>query len=605
MGRGVGLAWGVNSEEHGLMICGWLSPHYIERIIMNNRIWIIYIMLFMSFILVSSDCQARVDNDCDQDVDGIDLQVMASKDGDSFDVAAISLLYGASDLQDACLKNCEATNFGSATVQTPVLIGVLKSRWREAWLASPIVADLDSDGIKEILVPRHDLLLGWHMNGELIFNFGEAGARIWASPLVADFVPSNPGLEVAVASGSMIYLLDAQANLLPGFPVIWRYEMRSLAAGDIDGDGDLELVGVTTSRLAENGESDIIMAFHHDGSAVAGYPPNTSGSAGCDGACYVFGGFDQNLAIGDVDGDGVSDIFSGQDIASLSLHRGNGEAFDCSPVFNNITKFMGIRFFHDFEEAKQGWTPYEETALMSHFTTSAPAIADIDGDGMNDLVILGSVKNAAQTDRLKGVALWVLHNDGTRLPDWQEPFHFPDYLAGLWDYIGTNMVSATNQVSVADINSNYQGLEMIFAGFDGKIHAVSSTKVEVWNYTYTADNRVLTGGVVIADLSGDGLPEIIFTSYSPDQNKSHLFILNNNGDQLHRIPLPKRGAMPVPTIDDVDGNGTLEIVISLKDGEDDVQQVLVYEVPGSAENCLPWPTGRGNYLRNGYVENRQ
>ena len=40
--------------------------------------------------------------------------------------------------------------------------------------------------------------------------------------------------------------------------------------------------------------------------------------------------------------------------------------------------------------------------------------------------------------------------------------------------------------------------------------------------------------------------------------------------------------------------------MSLKDGVDHVRQLLVYTVPGSAENCLPWPTGRGNYLRNGF-----
>jgi hypothetical protein len=60
--------------------------------------------------------------------------------------------------------------------------------------------------------------------------------------------------------------------------------------------------------------------------------------------------------------------------------------------------------------------------------------------------------------------------------------------------------------------------------------------------------------------------------------------------------------MPVPTVADVDGggDGTLEIVVSLKDGVDHVRQLLDYTVPGSAENCLPWPTGRGNYLRNGF-----
>src|SRR5690606_1802376 len=93
--------------------------------------------------------------------------------------------------------------------------------------------------------------------------------------------------------------------------------------------------------------------------------------------------------------------------------------------------------------------------------------------------------------------------------------------------------------------------------------------------------------------------EIVFNSYSPDADKSHLFVLDAGGNELHRLPLPARGAMPVPTIADVDGNGTLEIVVSLKDGEDRQRQVLVYEIPGSSDNCMPWPTGRGNLLRDG------
>jgi hypothetical protein len=40
-------------------------------------------------------------------------------------------------------------------------------------------------------------------------------------------------------------------------------------------------------------------------------------------------------------------------------------------------------------------------------------------------------------------------------------------------------------------------------------------------------------------------------------------------------------------------------VVSLKDAEDKVESVQVYSVPGSSGNCLPWPTGRGNLLRDG------
>jgi hypothetical protein len=108
--------------------------------------------------------------------------------------------------------------------------------------------------------------------------------------------------------------------------------------------------------------------------------------------------------------------------------------------------------------------------------------------------------------------------------------------------------------------------------------------------------------VALADLSGDGRPEVIFNTYSPTSGAGALFVLGPNGALQHQIPLPDRGAMPVPTVADVDdnGDGTLEIVVSLKDAVDHVRQLLVYTVPGSAENCLPWPTGRGNYLRNGF-----
>lgn len=507
---------------------------------------------------------------------------------------------GASGAIDLPAPSCEAEGGGSEVAE-PELVATLFDRWHEAWLGSPAVADLDGDGEQEIVVARGNLVLGWHLDGEQVFRAEVAGGRIWASPIVADLVPGSPGLEVAVAARGEVYVWDSHAALMPGFPTEWQDELRTIAAGDIDGDGEWELVAATTNKLSANDRLDILVAYEMDGSVAEGFPPNTGNFSGCDDACYTQGVFDQNLALGDLDGDESLDILAPQDNAYISLHRGDGTAFDSHEMFEHPTKVNGVRFLHDLAEAQQGWAEDEETALQAHFTNTAPAIVDLDQDGNMDIVMLGSVQNAAQTDRFKGVALWAIRPDGTRLEAWTEPLHFPDYLAGLWDFEGTNVVGATNQVAIADLDPEHAGVELVFAGFDGKLHAVSAARKELWSYTYTSDERVLTGGVVIADLSKDGVPELVFNSYSPDEGKSHLFIIDAGGNELHKLGLPGRGAMPVPTIADVDRDGTLEIVVSLKDGEDRVQQVLVYTVPGSGSACLPWPTGRGNWARNGWV----
>lgn len=78
-------------------------------------------------------------------------------------------------------------------------------------------------------------------------------------------------------------------------------------------------------------------------------------------------------------------------------------------------------------------------------------------------------------------------------------------------------------------------------------------------------------------------------------------MLSAAGKRLHDIRLPHQGkdgngiGVPAaPSIGDLDGDGTLEIVLSTFDHGLDV-----FHVPGSGTNLLPWPTGRGSLLRNG------
>ena len=478
----------------------------------------------------------------------------------------------------------------SEAVAEPTVLLDLTDSWEEGWLGSAAVADLDGDGRAEVVAARANVLVVWNADGSLRFRYENTPGRIWSSPVVANLV-GDDALEIAFAAREQLIVVDADGQTVSGFPVSWEDELRSLAAGDLDGDGDLELVVAP----ARGGPSDVMHAFHGDGSAVSGFPPLGSGSSGCDDACYLAGCFDQNIAVGDLDGDGRHDVVVPHDNAYVSIHHGSGEAFDAAPGFSAI-KTPGVRYLHDLAQAQQGWAEDESTALQAHFTNTPPAIADVDGDGTSEVVMLASVQNAAQDQREEGVALWVVRADASRPPGWEVPYHAPDYLDGLWDY-GNNMVAITNQVSVAKLDPQRDGPQFVFAGFDGRIHAVDASAQPMWTARYTDRPAAGTAGVAVADLSGDGSPEVVFASYSTEADVSSLFILDAGGNELHRLPLPGRGSMAVPTIADLDGNGPLEIIVSLKDTDE--ASVRVYTVPGSADNCVQWPTGRGNLLRSG------
>ncbi|HKA90568.1 MAG TPA: VCBS repeat-containing protein [Haliangiales bacterium] len=492
---------------------------------------------------------------------------------------------------------CAPGSGGTASAQAPVLATMLTGVTDESWLGSPSVVDLDNDTISDIVVTRDTKLVVWRPGGTVKWQRTPGTGRIWASPVVADFT-GDARLEVVVASRDQIVMYDADGGVVAGWPKAWRDEVRAVAAGDIDGDGRPEIIAVTTTPLEGNGQRDIIQAFKANGDVVAGYPPNTTGTSGCDSTCQVTGGFDQTLAVGRLDGDTKWDILAPQDNAYMSWHQGSGVAYDVAPIFQGRTKVPGIRFLLDYAESKAGVPSNEATSLQAHFTNSAPAIADVDGNGQNDIVVLSSVQNAAQTDRKKGTALWVLTRDGTRTPGFEAPFYVSQYVAGLED-LGNNIVAETQQVTVADLDPDSPGLEMVFAAFDGRIHAVRANGTEWWSYKFSGATNVLTGGVLVADLSRDGVPEIVFATYSTATAQSALYVLDARGQLEHRVDLPGRGAMAVPTIADVDRNGTLDIVVSLKDASGQAA-AYVYSVPGSATGCLLWPTGRANDQRNGF-----
>ena len=160
-------------------------------------------------------------------------------------------------------------------------------------------------------------------------------------------------------------------------------------------------------------------------------------------------------------------------------------------------------------------------------------------------------------------------------------------------------------------------LEILTPSSDGYVYAFGPDSALLWQYNY-AQLRPLAyaSEIAVADLSGDGRPEIIFGVYGePGGEHGRLIILSSSGKLLYDIKLPGQrkdsgngvGPCATPTVSDIDGDGTLEILLFTIDHGLDI-----FTVDGSSCNCTvssadqelycgPWPTGRGNYLRNGRV----
>ena len=150
--------------------------------------------------------------------------------------------------------------------------------------------------------------------------------------------------------------------------------------------------------------------------------------------------------------------------------------------------------------------------------------------------------------------------------------------------------------------------ETLYAAHDGYVYCISATGGQLWRTDIRHGRGLMYASeITVADLNRDGTPELVLTTYGDPDNLApgvphgYLMIMGKAGNVLHDIQLPEqgtngngKGAPAAPTLMDLNGDGTLEIVVQTFGAG-----CFVYTVPGSAENLLPWPTGRGNYLRDG------
>jgi hypothetical protein len=482
-----------------------------------------------------------------------------------------------------------------SAVSRPVLARTLPASWDENWFASPAVYDLDGDGAREIIAARNSVVYVWSSSGSLLWRaaVGEHASsstttggshRIYCSPVVGDI--DNDGMgEIAIVYNNNLCVYDHQGRVAPGWPQSFpgsSDEIRSLCAADLDNDNRLELAVVKT------GKGPVTMVWHSDGRPKSGWP-QLSDTVGK----YDFGGYNQNVGCVDLDGDGQRDLVATYDLCHIGIFTARGEAWRAHERFAAHYS-CAVPLFHDTALALRGWGA--DGNDRDELTDSPPVFADMDHDGLPEIIVYSDHERAGEYVN-RGNSLWVLNPDMSRVAGFERPHTsgtplFIDYQ--------DNIVQVAPAPCIAKLGGD--GPSIIVPSYDGYLRCFGPGGAVQWQVLFGRGGADFIGAseAAAADLDNDGVSEIVFTTYALNKGRSHLFILDKSGALLHRISLPGRGAMSAPTIDDVDSDGVLEIIISLKDvvgqGAGGVQ---IYTLASARRSVVEWPTGRGTYLRSG------
>ena len=504
------------------------------------------------------------------------------------------------------------------------------------WFSSPGLVDLDRDGRLEIVAPFYSTFV-FDAKGRRLGRGTATDGRVYAPSVVADLDADGvPEVVVGGNEGTVAAynLSGGELRLKAGWPASTCSggqcpETRGLAAADLDRDGRVEVVATTTNTSPSGSQ---VFVFDGSGSLYrpAGAPAtawprfNTLSGPGNDATFngvgnHGYGAYGENVGIGNLDNDRQLEIVVTFDNHQINVFNHDGTSVLASPWYTNRqSDYAGsrlgwgqfIRWLSPQVEADHyhrhvgPWPDVRKTAWLQ-WTASPPSVADLDRDGRNEVIGLPNVERKEPYET-QAYAFMVLdgaqggggrsarrHKGFRRLPLTGKPAVRPD---GDW-YPPSGIPAA----SVVDIRGDRRP-EIVASVPDGHVHAVGPGGKRLWRYDYAhGAAKTFASEVVAADLNRDRVPELVFGTYGASERSGRLIVLSASGKRLFDIRLRRQGSDPngigiaaAPSIGDLNGDGRLEIVVSTFD-----HGIDVFRVPRSDTKRMPWPTGRGNLLRNG------
>ncbi len=358
---------------------------------------------------------------------------------------------------------------------------------------------------------------------------------------------------------------------------------------DLDGDGALEIVATGWGGSSAPGMLVVVAA---DGAAAPGWPRALSGGynwsspavgqlvadarpeivtvSGEDGVVYAFHADGDEVRDGDQNPGTTGPFFataSAFNYGSPALGDLDGDLLDEIVVVQNST--AGRVFAIDADGTLlPGW-PFETGGQI----TASPVIANLDGAGLPEVVV------TSESD-----SVHVLTAGGERLPGWPQAA------------VVNSVTGRTPSPVVVDLDQQ-GGLEVVVVANDGRLHVwdAAGQPLPVWGGVMFDAAAVALGTSestpTVGDIDGDGALEVVVGG-----EDGRVYAWNADATLAAGFPIVTGGEVRSSiAIGDPDGDGLVELVMAGWD-----QTVTVWDMPGVFDPALvPWPAFRHDLLNRG------
>ena len=505
-------------------------------------------------------------------------------------------------------------------------------------------ADLDGDNLKEVIVPTSDgRILVYTHNGRLVrefsarpfelvtkHNLGGENLRPGFFSIAVGDIDTDGIKEIAGAAGTWLYCFKATGLPQRGYPVPFGDNfMRDIREQKLTPDNHIEpgtMAAPVMHDLNGDGMKEIILgagdqrvyAWDYQGNTIKGWPVYARRYATGAGIIHP-------PCLADLDGDGRMEVVVTtnealkQDEATPRMLSPRGNQTLLTNISEAILPFaLGVitnatgkdSLVYAIKASGTGKNSDGRTIEPSAFVdgwpvrvrgllpdllpqlgpSTKPCAYDYNGDG-RDEVVAGFT--SAKMSIMDGKGTIIKAMDQGPMGKHAVGIRDRSLAMNLFDPAAIGDINGDGRPEIVNGGMTFMGaLNLAIAGQNFPFNHI----IQAWDtatghfldaYPRTIDDHVALSEPALADVSGDGIPDVI--------SGSGLYLIHAFGqDGFEKNGFPKLcggWVFTTPAVDDIDNDGRNELAVVTREGA-----IFVWDTPGIASQVSGWPTyGHDNH----------